>query len=364
MIHKNFFIFIIPFILTACANSIHRPLNINEGNGALIDIKQRAIFVSKQTDDNSTTFVCAEPSPDAMSAFAAETSLSVQEKVNLAAALQEGATYTGLRTQSIQLLRDGMYRLCEARMSGALDNDEYNLLLRRYQKNMVALLAIEQLTGTVKAPVTMISTSGSASLALDVETRLSQIEKLQKEQKQLEEDLATEKAKGAEDSNKKIEGLTTDIENRDALIEGLKQGMANNSSIIVNGASVASSGQQSSAEDKDKDKDKTIQQQISATIESIVKEIIKADDLPAMCFSYLKRRGPTEYGDKLSTTCNQLLTSIAQSRIDNQNLRKLIIEDYLKKGKYEESSDFFKATMPDYTMQQSSQKKDFPLLEN
>ena len=59
-------------LLGGCANmnSIHRRLDLSKGDGALIDIKQRAILVSSAT--NHETRVCAEPSPDALSAYAAQ----------------------------------------------------------------------------------------------------------------------------------------------------------------------------------------------------------------------------------------------------------------------------------------------------
>src|SRR3546814_5555877 len=45
----------------------------------------------------------------------------------LAFAMQDGAAFTGIRTQSIQLLRDFGYRLCESYMSGAISAAQYDL---------------------------------------------------------------------------------------------------------------------------------------------------------------------------------------------------------------------------------------------
>lgn len=70
--------------LAACGNlhSIHRTLDTASGTGVLIDARQRAIIVSQRSDEvtsNEQTsqrekryIACAEPSPDAMSAHAAE----------------------------------------------------------------------------------------------------------------------------------------------------------------------------------------------------------------------------------------------------------------------------------------------------
>lgn len=88
--------------------------------------------------------------------------------------MQESAGFVGLRTQSIQLLRDGFYRLCEGHMSGAIDENQYNILMRRYQKFMVALLGLEQLTGTIRVPPITISTQGIAEAAQSIESMRKQ----------------------------------------------------------------------------------------------------------------------------------------------------------------------------------------------
>lgn len=134
-------------LLAGCGNlnSIHRPLHTASGTGALIDAKRRAIIVSQRTDVVEVTrtpaatpmkdalpryVACAEPSPDAMSAyaaeFAAELALSplgtdgTNRSAAVKGALQEAAAFIGMRTPSIQLLRDAMYRVCEAYANGAI----------------------------------------------------------------------------------------------------------------------------------------------------------------------------------------------------------------------------------------------------
>ncbi len=308
-------------LLTGCGNfmSIHRSIDVDSGKGALIDIKQRGVFVSQHTTATGTeTFVCAEPSPDAMAAYAAETSLSVPEKVQIANAMQEGATFTGLRTQSIQLLRDGMYRLCEARMSGAIDNGEYNLLIRRYQKNMVALLAIEQLTGTVKAPVTVLSSTGSATLAMDIERSEKKIEELQSEVSVLEAELSTEKAKdAAKQDSDKIAKLTKSIDNKKALIDSLIQGVANNRNMIATGAVTAKVDTQSSSSNS------THTDKVSSTVAEIVNDIINVDDLPVLCFNYYKNGTDNT---KLTTLCNDRIGNMVKSQALRLKERELRLE--------------------------------------
>ncbi|TKB67857.1 MAG: hypothetical protein E8D52_11345 [Nitrospira sp.] len=143
-------------------NSIYRKFE-TEDDSVLIDAKQRVIAVTQSKTDlkdssgkitatETTTRLCAEPSPDALSALSAAASASGSYKeisAQLAGSISEVASNIGIRTQSIQLLRDGMYRLCEAYMNGALDRKEYMGQQRRYQIMMSGLLAIESLTDVV-----------------------------------------------------------------------------------------------------------------------------------------------------------------------------------------------------------------------
>lgn len=110
--------------------------------------------------------VCAEPSPDALQAVAASQGLSFmapsQATINLANALSTNAGSIGLRTQSITLMREIFYRVCEAAYSGLLPEFEVTQMIRRSQDLTLGVLAIEQLTGTVKAQQIAISTNATA----------------------------------------------------------------------------------------------------------------------------------------------------------------------------------------------------------
>lgn len=39
-----------------------------------------------------------------------------------------------------------MFRVCEAYVNGGIDDSQYELLMRRYQRHIVAMMVIEQLT--------------------------------------------------------------------------------------------------------------------------------------------------------------------------------------------------------------------------
>ena len=129
-------------------------------NALSIDAKQRIVLVTHVPIWHRGAIVgyqmvtCAEPSPDAMSALNTSISGSISDPkiaASLALAQAESAASIGLRTQSIQLLRDGMYRLCEGYAAGAISAENFTEEQRRYQNLMLSLLAIEQLTGAVVA---------------------------------------------------------------------------------------------------------------------------------------------------------------------------------------------------------------------
>ncbi|MEO1642345.1 MAG: hypothetical protein AAFR74_03345 [Pseudomonadota bacterium] len=155
--------------------------------GIFVDAEQRAVLSAVRPSVTTTTFdyrsgaartsyveertgnrvVCAEPAPDALSAIAAQSGVSVSQlndAVSAEGALSEVAANIGVRTQTIQTLRDGFYRVCEAYMNG-LSDEQYAIMLRRFQTNMIALLAIEQLTGAVRGGDALV---GAAAGDLDV----------------------------------------------------------------------------------------------------------------------------------------------------------------------------------------------------
>lgn len=168
---KTILLILCSAILGGCANqmSIYRTFDISKGESPMVDIRQRAIIVAPNDSAKGGYAVCAEPSPDAMAALALEmigkADVPAKASGQLGLAMQDGAAFTGLRTQSIQLLRDFGYRLCESHLSGALNDAQYDVLMRRFQKNTVALLAVEQLTGTVKVPPVVLTSKSKAEIS-------------------------------------------------------------------------------------------------------------------------------------------------------------------------------------------------------
>ena len=124
----------------------------------LIDAKQRALFAVPggftEYDQTRDYVICAEPSPDTVSSLSSAFSASLgggifgadSGSLGLATALSEAVGELGKRNATIQLLRDSLYRQCEAFMNGMIDGTDYEDISHRYVDAMVTLLAIEQVT--------------------------------------------------------------------------------------------------------------------------------------------------------------------------------------------------------------------------
>jgi len=158
-------------MLAACDGStIYRKSDLGGVQTLSIDAKQRLVLVGTRTEEDGTKtrVVCAEPSPDALVAQAAVLSASGAYKQgstdapsaggNLGVGLQESASSIGLRTQSIQILRDGYYRLCESYMNSAISTEEYNRVVMNIDTFINVALAIDGLGNAKSAPAVAIGT--------------------------------------------------------------------------------------------------------------------------------------------------------------------------------------------------------------
>lgn len=136
-----------------------RNVDLTGQNSVSMDVKQRVVFSQQRPakdGQDAAKVICAEPSPDALTILGVSggldlSSASKQASVGATAALAESGAFVGLRTQSIQLLRDAMYRLCEGYAGNAVEPADFISMQRRYQSTMMGLIAIEQLTRPVVA---------------------------------------------------------------------------------------------------------------------------------------------------------------------------------------------------------------------
>jgi len=177
---------LVALMTVACANleSIHRHDQI-PGDSATDrfdvitnDAQQRVVGI--KYDGTNKWIMCAEPSPDAIAALNTSSAAGLKSKkvaAEFAAAVATQVAAIGLRTQSITLMRDEAYRLCEGFLNGALDRPSFIQLHTRFQNLMMANLAIEQLTGAIKPTVVVIGGSAGAggnNQLLDAQSALDQ----------------------------------------------------------------------------------------------------------------------------------------------------------------------------------------------
>ena len=286
------------------------PLETSESNILVTDIRQRAI-VSGQREEGGRTVTCAEPSPDAMSALSASLSAAFENRpdqsLEFAQSFSESAAFVGNRTQTIQLLRDGMYRLCEAYMAGGMSDYQYQWMMRRYQRNMVGILAIESLTGAIAVPTTTVGGTASATLARsisDLEERLSEVND---EIARLEEE-----AEGLEDSDKeKKEELKASVNRLKDTKEVLEDAIKNTSSVLASSSAKASLQTEMSNVEKKKSKE----ERALEIVGKIIDKIYEADDAAGLCLEAL-----------LSVNVNQL-ARVQEFCSGNPSIKQLLFEE-------------------------------------
>lgn len=194
-----------------CANdlSVYRSI-ATYGRSVSLDAKQRVVLSAapaasapqrkSSAEDFERAIICAEPSPDALSSYGASVagtlfSGSSDAQAQLAAAIAEQAASIGLRTQSIQLMRDAMYRACEGYLGGGISKEQFYLLQRRFQNLTLGLLAIEQLTGAVKAEQAVLATSSGASTGQDTQVETTALVKAEERLLAAQDELESASAK-------------------------------------------------------------------------------------------------------------------------------------------------------------------------
>lgn len=227
-------------LISGCANLFTSTKDIDfSKHSYALDVKQRVVFATDLDvygDGRTTRIICAEPSPDALATISATAGANVATELaknaskrtevetsedasrasasqSVSAALAEQGAFVGLRTQSIQLLRDTMYRLCEGYAAGAIQPSEFAAMQRRYQSTMMGLLAIEQLTRPVVAAQVALASNASTQAGpgpadAELERARDRLDELVKADTQAKVDLSNaelihkEKTKLVEDNAK------------------------------------------------------------------------------------------------------------------------------------------------------------------
>ena len=336
-------VFATPLLMVGCANqnSIYRTFDISKGESPMVDIRQRAVLVApnkvvtenmdkdgKSTGKTSVDkgmFVCAEPSPDAMASLAYELAAKggVPEKASgeIAFAMHDSAAFTGIRTQSIQLLRDFGYRLCESHLSGAITSTQYDLLMRRFQKNTVALLAIEQLTGTVKSPPIVLTSSGKAEATKSLAEQRAEREKvgdrisdLEKQKDEIKKKRDEAKAADAKADTTEMDGKIADLDGKITRLKSdrdvIDKAIADTKGVLVDGRTEVTIKTDAATSQRS---DEHLQK-IADTVREIVNNIVLSDDENQLCMSALQSPNQDPNQKAFADWCIKMLNNQADAK--------------------------------------------------
>lgn len=184
-------------LLSACANlhTIHRSTEL-PGNGKAIhlDSPQRVMYATANGK------ACTEPTPDALQSYISSFGGAFSagpDGASVSNALKANAVGVGLHSQTITLMREHLFRICEYAQNNWLNSADIMLLMERSQNLTLGVLAIEQLTGAV---VTRPATSDPATsqppstkVASDILTTKAELDLAMKKEEALQTKIKEER---------------------------------------------------------------------------------------------------------------------------------------------------------------------------
>jgi len=345
-------------VLSGCAefNSIYRASKIPAAGGKVttVDAKQRHLISSNR---NSNIRFCAEAAPDVFSAFATSSAAKGDKSGGqFAFSSTETAAAIG-RTQTINVIRESMYRTCERFISGAIDEDQLIVQAARDQRAMVAILAIEQLTGASRTQASIISPAAtSASISnnkkalefaeraeTDKNAAQKAAEKSQNEYKDIggDETCGSDVVKPEDEGKLKEYNSCKDLQkkrdNDKKLAELANKRLADATEAVKDSAATASSatdGGLSNIGTPEAPKRISDIVAVAKSVENIVQN--SASDEPLMfCISYLgttdpeKRKAVLTPGNLITNSCLDIMTVRAtgdEERLGNVNAKQKFID--------------------------------------
>lgn len=159
---KNKMVCLCLVLSTGCSSAVFEKFHVDTlpPTSLSLDARQRVVLsTAKGGANHNEQIVCAEPSPDAIVSIAASGLLKVpvgeKNLVEMDARSAEAVAKLGTRTSTIQLLRDGLYRACEAYMNGAIDKNLYLDIIVMFDDFVVTVFAIDELTKLQVVPASV-----------------------------------------------------------------------------------------------------------------------------------------------------------------------------------------------------------------
>ncbi len=156
-----------------CSSTIHDIDQVGGVDTLSVDAKQRMMLVGNRGGVSPKRVTCTEPMPDAIvaqAAFAAGSAnvnnpSGISGSGGFAGGSSESAASIGFRNQTVQMLRDGYFRLCEAYLNGALTKEQYQAMIENADTFMVVVSALQILGSNPYAPAVTISAGGVSASA-------------------------------------------------------------------------------------------------------------------------------------------------------------------------------------------------------
>ncbi|UYV16351.1 hypothetical protein [Porphyrobacter sp. ULC335] len=301
-----------------------------------VDAKQRHVLIQPEFEPSPNPgeeprFVklrmCAEPAPDVFAAIATggSGSLGVDAKSQSgegAFGLSASETAASIeRTQTINLLRESFFRTCERYLNGAISKESFIVQAGRDARAMVAVLAIEQLTGAVKPPATIISgpaVTANAQLSSELVTLYAAAAKRRDAAeagfKGKEADLTADCTKGTEDEKKACDDkkkkatdakAELDTANaRVAEIVKLSGNVGQGTSALA--STTAGTNQGGGGTEKPSPSEMAV---VAGAVERIALKVIETDDMKLYCIERFARGESSD--DSLGQSCLKLLARSA-----------------------------------------------------
>ncbi|MDJ0607412.1 MAG: hypothetical protein QNJ67_00420 [Kiloniellales bacterium] len=210
---------------TACAewNSIYRTQDL-KNESLVTDAKQRVVLNVPARGGPAVNMpariYCAEPSPDVAQALSQSLSAALEVEIGskgkgsgqVAQSSVESIAQLGERLATIQLLRDGYYRTCEAYANGAVSDTTYAMILGGIDDVMATLLSAELAAGAFGRALAKAGGESAAGTGLGPGVDPEKIAAAQKEQVDFQAEIAAEEkrkeqaeAAGNQDDVKKSE---------------------------------------------------------------------------------------------------------------------------------------------------------------
>ena len=272
--------------LTGCTtaqNSIFRSFDLDDGRSIATDASQRIVINTKTHPTsrpgrvNPERIVCAEPSPDVASIVANTfgIGLNVLGKGNAALAGGQGTALAQLaeRTITVQLLRDQMYRACEAYANGAISGTEYSLLMSRNNDAMVTLMLGETASRTVGRQLAALSAEASSDASATMPNIAEMVKDL------AEKKTETDKAEKELDAAKtEQDAANDDVQDTD---QNSSDAATDNAEDAANDAAADVDDKEDKAGDAREEEEEALEELIKATAKNTVDTNTTAGGFPA-----------------------------------------------------------------------------------